>query len=98
ADRGAHRRGGARDGAAALFARALAGAARGGVRRGRPDHPRRAVRSTRTRLAPGGIGGSMGGVAGWIAGARRGPEPEALGAMLAALAHRGGAQETRALV
>jgi asparagine synthase (glutamine-hydrolysing) len=31
----------------------------------------------------------MAGVAGWIAGPRRGPEPEALGAMLDAIAHRG---------
>src|SRR3954466_1793379 len=42
----------------------------------------------------------MGGLAGWIsgAGARRGPEPEALGAMLGALAHRCAGQDTRALI
>src|SRR3954463_12543508 len=42
----------------------------------------------------------MGGLAGWIsgAGARRGPEPEALGAMLGALAHRCTGQDTRALI
>jgi asparagine synthase (glutamine-hydrolysing) len=40
----------------------------------------------------------MGGIAGWIAGASRGPQPEALAAMLEALAHRAGPVETRALV
>src|SRR3954449_4274982 len=42
----------------------------------------------------------MGGLAGWIsgAGARRGPEPESLGAMLGALAHRCAGQDTRALI
>jgi len=39
----------------------------------------------------------MGGVAGWIAGTRRGPEPEALAAMVGALAHRAD-EDTRALV
>jgi asparagine synthase (glutamine-hydrolysing) len=40
----------------------------------------------------------MGGVAGWIAGARRGPEPAALGAMLETLSHRSAGQATRALI
>jgi asparagine synthase (glutamine-hydrolysing) len=40
----------------------------------------------------------MGAVAGWIAGPRRGPGPEALGPMLEALAHRAGTADMRALV
>jgi len=40
----------------------------------------------------------MGAIAGWIAASRRAPEPGALAGMLEALAHRGGAAQTRALV